>query len=391
MGKTVYAINWLIREVVTCSLNNPQGHYFAPTYKQAKSIAWKYLLEFTSHIHGMTYNKSELTATFPQGQTIQLVGSDNPDSFRGNYSDAAVLDEMALFPASMWGQVVRPALADRPGKALFIGTPAGRNQFWELYNRAETLDDWGRVLLTHADTQLIPDSEIASLRAEMDDNDFRQEMLCDFQAAVRGAYFGNVLNEAEEQGRIIRIPYDQALPVWTSWDLGIADSTAIWFIQVTRSGEVRLIDYEEYQGMGLPEIIKQLKAKPYQYEGHIAPHDIRVRELGTGTSRFEVAMQLGVRFRICRNIPLMDGIDATRNLLAKAYIDPEACKTGLNYLRLYRQQWDDKKRIFSLRPLHDFTSHAADALRMFAVEMGSRGDARVSTGGNFDLLDRMAV
>lgn len=391
MGKTVFAINKLIREVMSCERPNARGHYFAPTYRQAKSIAWDYLREFTAHVPGMVFNKTELSATFPQGQKLQLVGADNPDAFRGQYSDTCVLDEVAMMHARLWGEVIRPALADREGKALFIGTPAGRNEFWRLYDRAGSLDDWGRTLLTVDDTQLIPDKEIRGLKAEMDESEYRQEFMCDFQAAVRGAYFGKVMSDLEDQGRITGVPYDEALGVWTSWDLGMRDSTSVWWIQATAGGEIRLIDYEEYQGMGLPEIIKQIRLKPYQYEGHIAPHDIRVRELGTGTTRFEVAGNLGVRFTVCRRVPLQDGIDATRNLLKKAYIDKNNCLHGINCLQLYRSDWDDKKLVYSNAPIHDWTSHCADALRMFAVEMGGRAGNLWGTGINYDMLDEMTV
>jgi hypothetical protein len=147
----------------------------------------------------------------------------------------------------------------------------------------------------------------------------------------------------------------------------------------------------EVQGEGLPEIIGKLKGKPYHYEGHIAPHDIRVRELGTGTSRFEVASKLGVNFMVCRQVPLMDGIEATRNLLKRAYIDLRACQQGYDALQLYRSEYDDSKQIYSNRPIHDWTSHAADALRMFAVEMSQAGSQNWGQGINYDMLNRMAV
>lgn len=391
-GKTVFAVNKLIRDVLTCRRPNPRAHYFAPFYKMAKTIAWDYLRDYTAHIEGMVYNKTELTANFPGGQRIQLVGADNPDSFRGQYSDSVVMDEFAMMAPRTWSEVVRPALADREGSALFIGTPAGRNAFWKLYDRAKDIPGWWRCLLTYEHTGLIPDAEIASMRAEMDDSEFRQEMLCDFQAALRGAYFGKILNQAEAEQRIVPIQYDDTLLVWTAWDLGMADSTAVWFIQVSPGGEIRLIDYEEWQGTGLPEIIADIRKKPYQYDGHIAPHDIKVRELGTGTSRLEVAQKLGLVFQPVRQMPLMDGIDAARNILKKAWIDPRPDKAGpgLECLRLYRSEWDDRKRIYSTRPLHDHTSHAADALRMFAVH-GSTSGLGWGRGLNYDMLDRMAV
>ena len=375
--------------MLSCPLPNPKGHYFCPLQKQAKRNAWDYLRDYTSHIPGMAYNKTELTAYFPAGQTIELLGADNPDAFRGGYSDSTILDEYAQMAPNMWGEIVRPALADRNGNGMFIGTPAGPNQFKRMYDRAFTLPGWFACKLSYKDTGIIPPEEIESMRLEMDEIEFAQEMECDFGAAIRGAYFGKVLAAREAAGAIGQVPYDDTLGVWTSWDLGIADSTAVWFIQ-TLGSEVRLIDYEEYQGEGLPEIIRKISAKPYHYEGHIAPHDIRVRELGTGTSRYEVASNLGVNFMICRKVPLMDGIDATRNLLKRSYIDLSQCQKGFA-LQLYRSEYDDSKQIYSDRPIHDWTSHAADALRMFAVEMSQSGTSNWGQGLNYDMLDRMAV
>ena len=375
-----------------CEKENPRAHYFAPTYKQAKSIAWDYLRMFTQFIEGMDYNKTELAANFPTGQRIQLVGADNPDSFRGQYSDFTVLDEVAMFPVRMWSEVIRPALADREGGALFIGTPAGRNMFYDLYERAKTLDDWGAVRLAHTDTGLIPPKEIHAMRQEMEDFEFDQEMNCSFNAAVRGAYFGKVMAQAESEGRITRVPYDPNLPVFTCWDLGMADATAIWYLQVSPGGEVRALDYDEYHNASIPDIITDMRKKPYQrYDMHIAPHDIRVRELGTGTSRYEVAQQNGVRFHICRNMPLMDGIDATRNLIKKMWFDEQNCRLGINALQLYRAELNQKTGVLNTRPLHDHTSHGCDALRMFAVERGQRGGRNWSEGINYDMLDRAAV
>jgi hypothetical protein len=229
------------------------------------------------------------------------------------------------------------------------------------------------------------------MKAEMEDYEFAQEMECSFNAAVRGAYFGKVLAEAEEEGRICQVPYDPALPVSTSWDLGIADATAIWYLQVSPGGQIRLINYQEYHGASIPDIIREMRKLPYQYNTHIAPHDIRVRELGTGTSRYEVAATNGVRFHICRNMPLMDGIDATRNMLRKTWIDTDKCQLGLNFLQLYRADFNERTGVPSTRPLHDHTSHAADALRMFAVEMGQRNTGGWAAPINYDMLDKVAV
>ncbi len=392
MGKTVFAIQKLIRDVLACDKERPRGHYFAPTLKQARSIAWDYLQHFTRYIPNMKYNKVELSADFPSGQRIQLVGGSSVDSYRGQYSDSCVMDELAQMPPRLWSEVVRPALADRTGDALFIGTPMGRNAFYDMYERAGELDDWGRCLLTVEDTKLIPESELRQLRKEMEDYEYQQEFMCSWQAAVRGAFYGKVMNEAEDSGRITDVPYDPALPVYTSCDLGIADAFAVVFWQVSPGGQYRCIDYEEYHNMSLPEVIGEMRKKPYErYETHIAPHDIKVRELGSGSSRLEIAQQNGIRYHMARNLPLMDGIDATRNLIRKAWFDKTNCKLLINHLQLYRADVIEATGVLSHRPRHDHTSHGADAVRYFAVEMGSSNGQSWGSGINYDMLDRMAI
>lgn len=397
MGKTVYAINWLVQQILQCDKINPQGFYFCPLLKQARSVAWKYLREFTQWIPGVTdksYNKSELTVTLPNGGTIQLCGADNVDGWRGNYADAAVLDEVAQMPVPTWGEVIRPALADRKGKALWIGTPKGPNMFFRRYEAAANDPNWFRVKLTWSDTGLLDDEEIQQMRREMDEYEWAQEMECDFHAAVKGAFYGQVLKDCDTEGRITSVPYDPQLPVYTAWDLGIADATAVVFIQLSPGGEVRFIDYEEYHGASLVDIIADIRKKPYRnYGRHIAPHDIRVRELGSGVSRMQVASNNGLHFDVCPNIPLMDGIDATRGMLRRAWFDKTKCERLLDYLRLYRSEENPKTGVLSTRPLHDHTSHAADSVRMFAVAMGGQSFNDDMFAGELDYsaMNRMAV
>lgn len=389
-GKTVLAICKLVHDVQECDLPMPRGHYFAPFLKQARSIAWDYLKLITSPLPGMKYNKSELSAEFPNGARIQLHGADNPDTFRGQYSDSVVLDEVAQMSPRMWGEVIRPALADRQGKALFIGTPFGRmNLFYELFERAGELEGWYRQLWTVEDTGIIEPGELAMLKAEMSREEYQQEMMCSWSAQVRGAYWAEKLDLADQENRVCSVPYDESVPVGTAWDLGMNDATAIWFWQVA-GREIHLIDYQEYTGMGLPDIIRDLQSRPYIYDMHIGPHDIRVKELGSGAARIDTARSLGVNFTVARNIPVIDGISAVRDMLGRCWFDEQKCRQGLEALRLYRSEWDDVKRVLSLRPVHDWTSHAADAFRYLAVEI-SKGGRKIRGGEpNYDLLDMTA-
>jgi len=189
---------------------------------------------------------------------------------------------------------------------------------------------------------------------------------------TRGSYYGRLLQQAEHQGRLTRIPPEPGLLVHTAWDLGVGDSTAIWFFQHlpvvgSKTGEYRIIDYYEASGEGLPHYASVLTSRGYHYGRHIAPHDIRVRELGTGKSRLETARGLGIRFDIAPHLPLEDGIEATRQLLSCAHFDRERCSQGLDALWSYQREWDETDRCFRATPKHDWTSHSADALRYLAV------------------------
>jgi hypothetical protein len=365
-GKTVFAINELIKKALTTTLKKPRVAYICPLHKQAKTVAWDYVKEFTRVIPGMEYNEAELRADFPNSARLQLFGADNPDALRGIYLDQVVLDEYSQMSPKAWSEVIRPALADREGSAIFIGTPMGMNNFYQRYSDAVSLDGWYRVIYKASETGIIKAGELEAARREMSPEEYEQEFECSWSAAIKGAYYGKLMQLAEEDSRIGKVPYDPLLQVITSWDLGISDATAIWFWQVT-GAEIRAIDYEEYQGMGLPDIIKRLKDKPYIYKQHIGPHDIKVREFGSGKSRIESALDLGIRFDIAPNQSVADGINAVRGIIPRTWFDAEKCKHGIESLKQYRTEYNDKRGTFRLNPLHDWSSHAADSVRYFAI------------------------
>lgn len=367
-GKTVACVNDLIKAAGTCDKANPRFAYIAPQLNQAKDIAWSYLLEYTDCFGPeRKVNASELWVELPNnGARIRIYGADNPDRLRGIYLDGAVLDEFGDMDPTVWSQVIRPALSDRKGWAVFIGTPKGKNTFHKLWIGAESDPDWHRLSLKASDTNLLDAAELADARKMMSEDEYAQEYECSFDAAVRGAYYGKEMNEAEEAGRIASVPYDPRLPVHTSWDLGISDSTVIWFVQIAGS-ETRIIDVLKGEGVGLDWYARQLQGRPYVWGSHYLPHDIEVRELGTGKSRKEVLEGLGIKATVCPSIPVPDGIQAVRMLLATCWFDKDKCKDGIEALRMYRRDYDEKRQEFRLHPLHDWTSHYADAMRYFAV------------------------
>jgi phage terminase large subunit len=369
-GKSVYAVTELLRKALEIKTERKDGRfaYIAPYYRQAKAVAWDYLMFYTRDIPGTKINQSELRVDLLNGSRIRLYGAgDDPDALRGIYLDGVVLDEYADMSPRMWSEVVRPALVDRKGWAIFIGTPKGRNQFWRLYEDAKNLPDWYRIVYKASETQVVDPKELVAAKQQMGEDEYMQEFECSWSAAIKGAYYGNMVIEAEQDGRITKLEYDEALPVHVAWDLGIADSCALWFFQVTM-GEIRIIDYYESGGVGLDHYVKVMEELPYSYYGNdYLPHDAKVRELGTGRTRAETLLNMGRKPRIVPSHKVDDGINAARLLLQHCYFDQEKCEDGLNALRNYQREWDDIKRVFKRTPLHNWASHASDSFRYLAM------------------------
>lgn len=366
-GKSVCSINQLIKGAVTCQRERPRFGYVAPTYSQGKSIIWDYLQYYSAPIPDVTFNQSELRADYPNGGQVRIFGADSPDNLRGIYLDGVVLDEYGLMSPKVYSEVIRPALSDRQGWAFFIGTPAGKNQFYDIVQHAKREPGWFFAEYKASQTGVLPQSELDAARKDMTADEYAQEYECSFEAAVKGAIYAKELELARRDGRVARVPIDPVLPVDTDWDLGVGDSTAIWFSQSLRSGEVRLVDYYEASGEGLPHYAKVLRDKGYTYGQHWAPHDIQVKELGSGRSRLETAATLGIRFNICPNIPLEDGIHAARMLFGKCWFDSDKCAPGLEALQHYRRDYNTRLNEFKSTPVHDWASHGADAWRYLAT------------------------
>lgn len=371
-GKTVFSINHLIDKALKNRNKNPKYAYIAPTYAQAKKIAWDYFKEYTREIPGVVVNESELRIVIFRGDDkiqIYLLGAENPDSIRGLYLDGVILDEYADMHPDTWGKVVRPALSDRQGWGIFIGTPKGMNDFKDKFDYARSGKDleWMGYLMRASESKLIPEWELKAAAREMTEEEYAQEFECDFGAALVGAYFGKYMNRAEKEGRIRKVPYDKHVPVDTFWDLGIGDSTAIWFAQVV-GDEYHLIDYIEASGEGLEYYVKQLQAKGYIYGEHVFPHDVSARSLDTGRTREETLRSMGLEnIRVLDKLPVEDRIHAARMLLDKCYFDIDKCSRGVNCLINYQRKWDAKNKIFLQKPLHNWASHGSDAFGYFAL------------------------
>lgn len=362
-GKTVLAVNHLIRAAMCAKGERPRFAYIAPTYRQGKAIAWDYLKHYTSVVDGVVVNESELRIDFPlNGAQVRIYGADNPDALRGIYLDGAVLDEYGLMAPSLFGEVVRPLLSDRKGWAVFIGTPNGKNQFYDIVQTAKTEPGWYFAEHKASATHLIDAAELADARRAMSEDEYAQEFECSFEASVKGAVYAREVAQAREQGRITVVPYDPALLVSTDWDLGIDDAMAIVFSQVTPAGEIRVIDYYEASGVGFDTCAGVLKAKGYAYDTHWAPHDIQVRELSSARSRLEVAQSLGIYFTVSPRVQnVAERIYATRSIFPLTYFDGQRCARLVECLQHYR--WKDRSvdATGNALPVHDWASHGADA------------------------------
>jgi hypothetical protein len=291
-----------------------------------------------------------------------------------------------MFVFSEWAEqdpyawdVVEPILRENDGIAIFNFTPKGDNHARSMYEYAKDNPKWFVQLLTANDTGIWTTAELEAIkkditkRFEADGRSeaeatayFDQEYMCSFKSPVIGSYYGDGIRKAELEGRITTVPVVDSITVDTWWDLGIDDSTTIWFVQQV-GPEIRLIDYYENSGEGLAHYAMKMQEKGYLYGRHFGPHDIAVRELGSGKSRVEIARSMGIKFEVGPNLAIDDGINAARSLFSQCWFDKDKCSRGINALKNYRKEWDEKNKVFRSSPKHDWSSHGADAFRTGAV------------------------
>ena len=371
-GKTVLCINHLIRAALTNPQPNPRYAFIAPTFKQGKSTAWDYIKNYCRNIPYIKFNESELRCDFPNGSRVTILGAENDQALRGIFLDGCVFDETQNISPVLFPEIIRPALADRKGWCIFIGTPKGQNYFYKLHKQALEEEDWWTATYKASETKVLDDKELAAAKRVMSKDLYEQEFQCSFQAAITGSYYGKIIEELEQNKRITEVPYDDNLKTDTWWDLGLKDSTAIWFVQRLQS-QLRVIDYYENSGEGLDFYADVLDSKPYKYDRHIAPHDIKVRELGAyGKSRLETALELGISFDIAPKLSIEDGIEMVRKTLPQCYFDKNKTYQGTEALKAYQKKWDERNQCFKNRPTHKFASHPADAFRTGCTFFGGK-------------------
>lgn len=368
-GKTLLALYCLLEDALTSVQPFARFAYVAPLRNQAKTIVWDILKRLTAPLKdvGLLVNEAELRVDFPHGSRITLFGADNPDALRGMYLDGAVFDEYAQMRPRIWAEVVRPALTDRQGWATFIGTPLGHNHFYDLYQQAQTQEGWHTAVYRADETGIVDADELLAAQAVMAPEQYAQEFLSSWESALVGSYYGAYLDTARAEDRLTRVPWEPSVPVHTAWDLGISDATAIWFVQPV-GRMLHVIDYLEASDNGLEWYAKVLRERPYIYGRHYFPHDIEARDFSSdGRTRLAMAEQLGLKPSVV--VPrgdVADGIQAVRTLFPRFVFDAEKCYEGLECLKAYRREWSETRKAWLEHPLHDFASHAADALRTFA-------------------------
>ncbi len=209
---------------------------------------------------------------------------------------------------------------------------------------------------------------IASLGPDEGKSKFNQEYLCDFSEAVSGSFYGAILDQMGGNGQITSVPHDPALPVVTSWDLGMKDPTNVWFFQ-HYGMQIRVIDCYATTGEGVDAYARMLKDRMYNYEAHIMPHDVKVREIGANAkTRYEMLQSLGVfPITVAKRIPVYDGINAVRMTLPRMWFDKTKCAEGLKAVKFYHKEWDDTMNRFRDNPEKDWSNHYADSLRYYCT------------------------
>ena len=372
-GKTVAMCADLVIGALETALPKPQFAYLAPQRDQAKRVAWGYLKELTKDFWARPPNESELKITINNGHggesTIYVAGSDNYDALRGMYFDGVVLDEVGDIRPSAWYTVLRPALSDRRGWAIFAGTPKGKNLFWNLREEARLNPDSHLLLeLPASKTGIIHPEELRDAKAQMTEEAFAVEYECSFDAAIPGAYYAKLIGEAYEQGRIATFPVDPEFPVNLVADLGFTDSCSWWGWQETRDG-YRVVDFMEDDNQPIQYYIDWVKSRPYKVNprGVFLPHDARAKSLQTGKSIIEQFLSNGIRPNLVPEMSLQDGIEAARLILPSCYCDEKATYDGVEHLRAYMREWDERTQTYRNKPKHDQHSHASDSFRYLAL------------------------
>lgn len=389
LGKDLFAMNYLIKKA--WEQPGVYLHCF-PNYNQAKRAIWKSVhtthtgesISYMDHIPKELIkhkNSSEMMVEFQNGSIYAVMGLDgkNAQRARGMNPTFVILSEYAFMDPESW-RTLEPRVKQNKGTAIFISTPNGQNHFYELFNYAKKDKNYYSSLVTVSDAGTLDDSDIEQLRLEGVPEDFiQQEYFCSFQRGAEGSYYGKLIQKARDDERICELPIIPDLPIHTSWDIGIGDSTSIFCFQILRNGNYHFVYYYENQGEGLEHYIKHLnnykKQNDFEYGTHLVPHDMQNKEFTSGVDRIQTAREFGFEMTVVPRKPIDEGIQAVRSILPLSYFDAKKCAHGLKCLDFYRKKWNDSLKVYYNEPLHDKWSHGADSFRYACsgIKMGLVG------------------
>lgn len=387
-GKDITIFNWvipqLLKDVCTC-------FYVLPTYSQAKKVIWDAInndgfriIDYIPKEVVASMNGQEMKIRLTNGSLFQLIGSDNIDSLMGTNPKIVVFSEYALQDPAAW-DYIRPILKVNGGVAIFISTPRGRNHFWEMFRASESNPGWWAQKLTILDTGVLSAEDVEQEKREgMSDELAQQEYYCSFDRGVEGSYYAKLMAKMVEEERICPVRYDPSRLVYTSFDLGWDDSTAIIFFQL-HGTNINIFDCEEHNNKTLAFFKEVLVKKGYKYGGHLFPHDVEhVDGLSTGCTRRDILEDLQIPVTTVPRGLIADGIEAVKAILgSRVFIDEKKCQPLIKALENYHRDWDDKHKVYSNKPRHDWSSHFADAMRYLAEGLGKIDNRHASVADDY--------
>ena len=377
-GKDLTIWNWVIAQAAE---SRKIIYYLFPSYAQAEKAIWRNItkegIKFKDFIPPQLIYKINEQARLIEllnGSIIQLIGSDNYDSLVGTNPSICIFSEMSRQNPLGW-QYLRPILRENNGIAVFISTPLGRNDFYDLCQMAEKQEDWFFEKLTIEDTGVLTKHDMDKERAEgMSDELILQEYYCQFTSGIEGSYYGKYMEESISSGRIGKVEYDKNFKVYTAWDLGYNDSTAIIFFQ-RRGNEILIIDHYENRNYELNHYLNILKQKQYNYGGHFVPFDANSHHV-SGVTYIQIAKQLGYEFTaLPKETSVLEGIERVRGMLRRCYFDEAKCSYLIKCLTNYHATFNEHRKVLSHLPEHDWSSHSCDSFRYLSMSLNYATDA----------------
>jgi phage terminase large subunit len=373
-GKDEVCLHWAASSMI----DHPATYWhMLPVYSQGRKAIWTAVNPHTGkrrideafpHELRANTNEQEMFIRLKNGATWQVLGSDRYDAAAGSPPYGITFSEWALSNPASWAYLA-PIVLENDGWAVFITTARGRNHAKTMLDMAQTRQDWFSEVraMTEAAVEAQRLEYAGIFGKEAADALIDQEYYCSFEAAILGAYWGKEMLLAEQQGRICDVPVNTDLPVHIAWDIGVDDAMAIWAFQVYPD-HIDVVDYYEGHGQGFDHYCEWLDERGYHRTDWV-PHDAKVREVGApgARTRFETLVTLGRKPALVPNETLMDGINAARKTIPFARFDRKRTAQGVERLRSYRTEWDEKARAFKKTPDHNWASHGADAWRYLSI------------------------